>query len=197
MMKPVVRVLGLLLLSFSVAVWAQAPGSPTRASRDAVEAPLAPESYKQMKYRYIGPVGNRATAVVGIAGNPWIYYVGAASGGIFKTTDGGTHWEPIFDSQDVSSIGSLALAPGDPSIVWAGTGESFVRSHISVGDGIYKSTDAGKTWTKMGLEKTGRIANIVIDPHNSDIVIACAMGHASGAQPERGVLPTTDGGKTW
>jgi photosystem II stability/assembly factor-like uncharacterized protein len=183
MAKPAAHVLGLLLLSFAIALWAQAP--------------LAPDSYRQLKYRYIGPVGNRATAVVGIAGNPWIYYVGAASGGIFKTTDGGTHWEPIFDGQDVSSIGSLALAPSDPSIVWAGTGESFVRSHISVGAGIYKSADAGKTWTRMGLENTGRIANIVVDPHNPDIVLACAMGHAYGPQPERGVFRTTDGGKTW
>jgi photosystem II stability/assembly factor-like uncharacterized protein len=183
MAKPAARVLGLLLLSFSIALWAQAP--------------LAPEAYRQLKYRYIGPVGNRATAVVGIAGNPWIYYVGAASGGIFKTTDGGIHWEPIFDAQDVSSIGSLALDPSDPSIVWAGTGESFVRSHISVGSGIYKSTDAGKTWTKMGLEKTGRIANIVVDPHSPDTVLVCAMGHAYGPQPERGVFRTTDGGKTW
>src|SRR5437764_3127068 len=95
---------------------------------------LAPDAYKQLKYRYIGPVGNRPTAVVGIAGNPWINYVGAASGGIFKTTDGGTHWDPVFDGQDVSSIGSLALDPSDPNIVWAGTGESFVRSHISVGE---------------------------------------------------------------
>jgi photosystem II stability/assembly factor-like uncharacterized protein len=183
MAKPAAHVLALLLLSFSIALWAQAP--------------LAPDSYRQLKYRYIGPVGNRATAVVGVAGNPWTYYVGAASGGIFKTTDGGTHWEPIFDGQDVSSIGSLALAPSDPSIVWAGTGESFVRSHISAGNGIYKSADAGKTWTRMGLENTGRIANIVVDPHNPDIVLACAMGHAYGPQPERGVFRTTDGGKTW
>jgi photosystem II stability/assembly factor-like uncharacterized protein len=183
MMKPVVRVVALLSLCISVALWAQAP--------------LAPESYKQLKYRYIGPVGNRATAVVGIPGNPWIYYVGAASGGIFKTTDGGIHWEPIFDSQDVSSIGSLALDPNDPNVVWAGTGEPFVRSHISVGSGIYKSADAGKTWSRMGLEKTGRIANIVVDPHNSDVVLVCSMGHAYGAQPERGVFRTADGGKTW
>src|SRR5215472_6380580 len=108
----------------------EAPGSPARAgvARNGVEAPLAPDAYKNLKYRYIGPVGNRTTAVVGIPGNPWIYYVGAASGGIFKSTDGGIHWEPIFDSQEVSSIGSLALAPSDPNILWAGTGESFVRS---------------------------------------------------------------------
>lgn len=194
MANPLVRLIALMSLCFSITLWAQAPGSPARAG---VEAPLTSEAYKQMKYRYIGPVGNRTTAVVGIAGNPWIYYVGAASGGIFKSTDGGIHWDAIFDSQEASSIGSLALAPSDPSIVWAGTGESFVRSHISVGDGIYKSTDAGKTWTRMGLEKTGRIANIAIDPHNPDIVLACAMGHAYGPQPERGVFRSTDGGKTW
>ena len=150
-----------------------------------------------MKFRYIGPVGNRATAVVGIPGNPKVYYVGAASGGILKSTDGGVHWDPIFDDQPVSSIGSLAVAASDPNIVWAGTGESFIRSHISVGNGIYKSLDAGKTWKLMGLEKTGRIANVIIDPRNPDIVLACALGHAYGPQPERGVFRTTDGGKSW
>ena len=158
---------------------------------------LDSEVYSQLKFRYIGPVGNRATAVAGVPGNPYIYYVGAASGGIFKTTDGGIHWEPIFDAEPVSSIGSLAVAASDPSIVWAGTGESFIRSHISVGNGIYKSVDAGKTWTQMGLDKTGRIGNVLIDPHDSNIVLACALGHAYGPQPERGVFRTTDGGKNW
>ncbi|MBC8165954.1 MAG: sialidase, partial [Bryobacteraceae bacterium] len=150
-----------------------------------------------LRYRYIGPVGNRLTSVVGLPGQPNIYFVGAASGGIFKTTDGGVHWEPVFDEQPVSSIGSLAIAPSDPNIVWAGTGEAWIRSHISVGQGIYKSTDAGKTWTSMGLEKTGRIGRIVIDPRNPDIVLAAALGHAYGPQQERGVFRTTDGGKTW
>ena len=117
-----------------------------------------------MRYRYIGPMGNRVTSVVSVPGQANIYYVGAASGGIFKTTDGGIHWEPIFDSQPVSSIGSLAIAPSDANVIWAGTGEAHIRSHISVGAGIYKSTDAGKTWVLMGLEKTGRIGRIVIDP---------------------------------
>ena len=150
-----------------------------------------------LRYRYIGPVGNRLTSVVGVPGQPNIYYVGAASGGIFKTIDGGVHWDPIFDDQAVSSIGSLAIAPSDPNIVWAGTGEAWIRSHISVGQGIYKSTDAGKTWTLMGLEKTGRIGRIVIDPRNPDVVLAAAVGHAYGPQPERGVYRTADGGKTW
>jgi photosystem II stability/assembly factor-like uncharacterized protein len=163
----------------------------------AQQPQINPDVYSQAQFRYIGPVGNRATAVAGVPGNSYVYYVGAASGGIFKTTDGGIHWDPVFDSQPVSSIGSLAVAASDPNIVWAGTGESFIRSHISVGNGIYKSTDAGKTWVLMGLEKTGRVSNVLIDPRNPDVVLACALGHAYGPQPERGVFRTTDGGKNW
>src|SRR5437867_13113297 len=150
-----------------------------------------------MRYRYIGPVGNRVTSVVSIPGQPNVYYVGAASGGIFKTTDGGVRWESIFDDQPVASIGSLAIAPSDPNIIWAGTGEAWIRSHISVGQGIYKSTDAGKTWTRMGLDKTGRIGRVVIDPVNPQIVLACALGTTCGPQQERGIFRTTDGGATW
>jgi photosystem II stability/assembly factor-like uncharacterized protein len=158
---------------------------------------ISPDAYSQLKFRYIGPIGGRTTAVTGIPRNPDVYYVGAASGGIFKSTDGGIHWDPIFDGQTVSSIGSLAVAASDPNIVWTGTGESFIRSNISVGNGIYKSLDAGKTWKLMGLEKTGRIGNVVIDPHNPDVVFACALGHAYGPQSERGVFRTTDAGKNW
>lgn len=163
----------------------------------AQQPQISPDVYGQLQFRYIGPVGNRTTAVAGVPGSPYIYYVGTASGGIFKTTDGGIHWDAVFDSQPVSSIGSMAVAASDPNIVWAGTGESYIRSHISVGSGIYKSTDVGKTWTLMGLDKTGRIGNVLIDPRNPDIVLACALGHAYGAQPERGVFRTTDGGKNW
>src|SRR5689334_24150939 len=124
-------------------------GALTRAQ----QAQISPDVYNEMKFRYIGPVGNRATAVAGISGNPNVYYVGAASGGIFKSTDGGIHWDPIFDDQPVSSIGSLAVAASDPNIVWAGTGVSFIRSHISVGSGIYKSMDAGKMWKMMVSDK--------------------------------------------
>ena len=104
---------------------------------------LTPDADKALKFRYIGPVGNRVIAVAGIAGNPNVLYVGAASGGIWKTSDAGAHWDPIFDDQDVQSIGALAIAPGDPNTIWAGTGEAFIRSNISIGNGIYKSTDAG------------------------------------------------------
>ncbi|SPE24608.1 Glycosyl hydrolase, BNR repeat-containing protein [Candidatus Sulfopaludibacter sp. SbA6] len=158
---------------------------------------IGSELLSQLRYRYIGPVGNRVIAAAGILGDPNVYYAGAASGGIFKTTDGGIHWEPVFDGQPVSSVGSLAIAPSDPNVVWAGTGETFIRSHISVGAGIYKSMDAGKTWTLMGLEKTGRIGRLLIDPRNPDIVFACALGHAYGPQPERGVFRTVDGGRSW
>src|SRR5260221_638673 len=150
-----------------------------------------------LRYRYIGPVGNRTTSIVGVPGQPYIYYAGSASGGIFKTSDGGIHWEAIFDGQPVSSIGSLAIAPSDPNTIWAGTGEAWIRSHISVGQGIYKSTDAGKTWKMMGLDKTGRIGHLAVDPKNPDIVMACALGHAYGPQQERGVFRTTDGGAHW
>ncbi|HEV2299474.1 MAG TPA: hypothetical protein VGR72_13280 [Candidatus Acidoferrales bacterium] len=163
----------------------------------AQEERMTSSPFSQMSFRYIGPPGNRATAVAGVPGNSFVYYVGAASGGIFKSTDGGIHWDPIFDSQPVSSIGSIAISATDPNIIWVGTGEPFIRSHISIGNGIYRSTDAGKTWTYMGLEKTGRIANVIIDPRNPDIVLACSLGTAYGPQPERGVYRTMDGGKTW
>jgi hypothetical protein len=110
----------------------------------AQQTPINPDVYGQLKYRYIGLEGNRATSVAGVPGNPNIWYVGAASGGIFKSTDGGIHWNPIFDSEPVTSIGSLAVAASDPNIVWAGTGESFIRSHISVGQGIYKFLDGAR-----------------------------------------------------
>ena len=166
-------------------------------ARAQPRAAIAPEAYAQLKFRYIGPVGNRVIAVAGVPGDPNVYYVGAASGGIFKTTDNGAHWDPIFDGEAVSSIGSLAVAPSDPNVVWVGTGESFIRSNISIGNGIYKSTDAGKSWTHAGLDATGRIGRVVIDPRNPDVVVACALGHAYGPQQERGVYRTADGGRTW
>ncbi len=158
---------------------------------------VAPEVYASLPWRYIGPEGNRFTSAAGIPGDPSTYYVGAASGGIYRTIDGGVNWSAIFDDQPVQSIGSLAVSRSDPNIVWAGTGEAHIRSHISIGQGVYKSMDAGKSWTLMGLEKTGRVARMVIHPSDPNIVLACALGTAYGPQPERGVFRSTDGGATW
>ena len=152
---------------------------------------------KGLKWRHVGPEGNRVTSVTGVTGDRNTYYAGAASGGLWKTTDAGTTWKPVFEEQEVSSIGSLAVAPSDPNVVWAGTGEPFIRSNISVGWGVFRSTDAGKTWTKMGLENTGRISRIVVHPTNPDIVYVASLGHSYGPQPERGIYRTSDGGKSW
>ena len=160
-------------------------------------ARIAPAVYGNLHWRFIGPEGNRFSAAVGLPGDPTTYYVGAASGGIYKTVDGGVNWASIFDDQAVQSIGSLAIDPSDANTVWAGTGEPHIRSHISVGQGIYRSQDAGKTWSLMGLERTGRIARVLVHPKDSNVVLACALGHAYGPQPERGVFRTTDGGATW
>ena len=156
----------------------------------------APEGFR---FRFVGPaVGNRVASFAGIPGDPSTYYAGAASGGVWKSTDGGNNWLPIFDSQPVQAIGALAVAPSDPNVVWAGTGEAWViRDSDVMGNGIYKSTDAGKTWVNMGLAETGRIGRIVVHPRNPDIVFACAVGRATGPQQERGVFRTTDGGAHW
>src|SRR4051812_42263911 len=163
----------------------------------SAQSPIEPSAYSRLQWRYVGPVGNRVASVAGVVGDPNVYYAGAASGGIWKTIDGGVHWDPIFDEQDVSSVGALAVSRSNPSIVWAGTGEPWIRSHISVGNGVYKSTDAGRTWTKMGLDASGRIGRIAIDPANPDVVYVAAQGHSYGPQQERGVFRTKDGGKTW
>jgi len=170
---------------------------PSAATVADAQMQVGPTDLTALQYRFIGPPGNRVIAVVGVPGDLKTYYVGAASGGVWKSVDGGTNWKSMFDKQTAQSIGSLAIAPSDPSIVWAGTGETFIRSNISSGNGIYKSTDSGVTWTNMGLEKTGRIGRIVINPRDPNIVFAAAMGHSYGPQPDRGVFRTMDGGKTW
>ena len=160
--------------------------------------PSAPESpFSNLQYRFIGPPGNRVSAVVGEPGNPNVYYAGAASGGVWKSSDGGFHWHPVFDKELAQSIGAIAIAPSNHSVLWVGTGETFIRSNVSIGNGVYKSTDAGKTWQHMGLDATGRIGRIIVDPHNPDIVYVAALGTCYGPQPERGVFRTKDGGKTW
>jgi photosystem II stability/assembly factor-like uncharacterized protein len=167
----------------------------------AAAAATPPDSDRdsELKFRFVGPrVGNRIAAVAGVAGDPSTYYAGAASGGVWKSTDGGNRWEPIFDKQSAAAIGALAVAPSEPATVWAGTGEAWViRDSDVMGNGIYKSTDAGRTWTNMGLPQSGRIGRIIVHPLNPDIVFACVLGRVTGPQQDRGVYRTTDGGHHW
>ncbi|MDQ6786118.1 MAG: hypothetical protein M3033_04785 [Acidobacteriota bacterium] len=152
-----------------------------------------------LAWRSIGPanMGGRIADIEGVPGDPNIVYVATGSGGIFKTTNGGMNWTPIFDRQTSISVGDIALEPGNPDVIWVGTGESNVRNSVSFGDGVYKSTDGGKNWKHLGLENTNTISKIVINPKNPDIAYVAAVGHAWGANEERGVFMTTDGGKTW
>ena len=157
------------------------------------------DQFKNWKPRNIGPAGmsGRITAIDVVADNPTTMFIGAASGGVWKTTNGGADWNPVFDDQPIQNIGSLAIQQNNPNIIWAGTGEGNPRNSINLGGGIYKSMDAGKTWKKMGLEKTICIYRVVIDPVNPNTVYAAAIGNPYAEHPERGVFKTTDGGDTW
>jgi photosystem II stability/assembly factor-like uncharacterized protein len=174
-------ILGLLLLASGVS----AQSLPTNL-------------YDGMRWRLVGPFrGGRAEAVAGVPGDPNTYYFGAVAGGVWKTTDGGANWTPIFDKEPVASIGAIAVAPSNPGILYVGTGEQCLRNEISYGDGVYKSIDGGRTWTNVGLRDSQHIAAIIIDPRNPDNVLVAAVGHAFGPNEERGVFRTADGGKTW
>ena len=153
----------------------------------------------EFRFRFVGPMrGNRVAAIAGVPGDPSTYYAGAASGGVWKSSDGGNRWMPIFDKEPAQAIGALAVASSDHNVVWAGTGEAWaIRDSDVMGDGIYKSTDAGKTWTHMGLDHTGRIGRILVDPKDENNVFVCALGRTTGPQQERGVYRSTDGGQHW
>src|SRR6202142_1957302 len=151
-----------------------------------------------LKWRLIGPFrGGRAVAVAGVPGDSTTFYFGGVNSGIWRTTDAGTVWTPIFDKQPVGSIGAIAVAPSDPKTIYAGTGESDIRSSLSSGNGVYRSMDGGSTWTHIGLEETRQISRIVVDPQNANVVYVGALGHAYGPNEERGVYKSTDGGTHW
>ncbi len=185
------------ILSSSVALVALMAAALTPAALLAAQQ-IDPSVYSGYRFRHVGPEGNRAIAVAGVPGNPLIALVGAASGGVWKTEDGGASWRPTFDDQDVQSIGSLAIAPTAPNEVWAGTGETFIiRPALAMGNGIYKSRDGGDSWEHAGLDSVGRIGRVVVHPRDNDLVYACALGHAYDDQQERGVFRTRDGGRSW
>jgi len=154
--------------------------------------------FNGMKWRLIGPFrGGRVLAVTGVTGEPSVYYFGGVAGGVWRSSDGGANWTPIFDQESISSIGAIAVADSDPNVIYVGTGEACIRGNISYGDGVYKSTDRGKTWTNVGLRDSRHIGAIVVHPKNPDIAFVAALGHAYGPNAERGIFRTTDGGKTW
>src|SRR5438132_1301667 len=154
--------------------------------------------YNGLRWRSIGPFrAGRGNAVSGVVGQPETFYSGSVGGGVWKTTNGGRSWNPIFDSASSASIGAIGVAQSDPNIVYVGTGEADMRDSIQFGDGMYKSTDAGKTWKHIGLENTRQIGRIIVDPKNPNIVFVAALGHAYGSNPDRGVYRSRDGGATW
>ena len=157
------------------------------------------KQFKSFKPRNIGPAGmsGRVTAIDAVYNNPTTIYLGTASGGVWKTENGGASWTPVFDEQPIQNIGSVAITQSNPSVVWAGTGEGNPRNSVSLGEGIYKSLDGGKTWKCMGLQKTRNIHRIIIDPNNPDVVYAGVMGNPFMEHAERGVYKTTDGGENW
>jgi photosystem II stability/assembly factor-like uncharacterized protein len=160
--------------------------------------PLPETLFSEMRWRMIGPFrGGRTVAASGIPGNTNVFYIAANNGGVWKTTDAGRVWTPVFDDQPTGSIGALAVAPSRPDTLYVGSGEGLQRPDLSVGDGIYKSTDAGKTWTHLGLRDAQQIAGLAVHPRDPDRVYAAVLGHPYGANAERGVFRSTDGGKTW
>src|SRR3989442_9249708 len=168
--------------------------SPTPTPPGAIDEKL----FNGMGWRQIGPFrGGRALAIEGVVGEPDTYYFGAVAGGVWKTTDGGANWIPLFDKAPISSIGALAVAPSDHNVIYVGTGEAAIRGNTTYGIGVYKSIDAGKTWKNIGLKDTHNIGAVIVDPRNENVALVAALGHAFGPNKERGIFRTTDGGKTW
>ncbi len=162
----------------------------------AQQIPL--ETYQDMRWRMIGPHrGGRTVAAQGIAGQPNVFYVGVNNGGVWKSTDYGRVWKPIFDDQATGSIGALAIAPSDPDVIYVGSGEGLQRPDLSTGDGMFKSTDGGRTWRHLGLNDAQQIGAIIVDPRDPNRVYAAVLGHPYGPNTERGVFRTTDGGVSW
>src|SRR5271163_4942362 len=169
------------------------------AAAASLGAQIPPSLFERLEYRSIGPasMGGRTTDIAGVPGDPALVYVATASGGLFKSTNGGVSWTPIFDHENTISIGAIAVDPSNPDVVWVGTGEANARNSVSWGDGVYKSADGGKTWKNLGLKDSQHIGRIRIDPRNPDVVYVAALGHLWGPNTERGVFKTTDGGLTW
>lgn len=190
-----------LCLALGLAALVSLYGPPRARAQDdegkGEEVKGGPLELKFLKFRSIGPsAGGRVCRACGVPGDPLTYYAATAAGGLWKSVDGGLVWKPVFDDQPVSSIGSVAVAPSDPNVIYVGTGEANIRGNVQAGNGIYKSEDAGKTW-KHVWKQDGQVGTLIVHPANPDVAFAAVLGHAWGPNPERGVYRTTDGGKTW
>jgi hypothetical protein len=170
---------------------------PTLMAALGQQVPM--EKLEALKPRAIGPAGmsGRVTSIAVVPNNPNTFYIGTASGGLWKTESGGISWTPLFDTMAVASIGAVALDPGNPSVVWVGTGEGNPRNSQTNGNGVYRSLDGGKTWKHLGLDQTRNIHRVIVHPGNPQVVYVGAIGAAWGDSPDRGVYRTTDGGKSW
>jgi photosystem II stability/assembly factor-like uncharacterized protein len=181
------------LLAFVCGLLLFSSDSPTISAQQ-----YSNDLYQSMRWRMIGPFrGGRTVGATGVPSQPNVFYVGVNNGGVWKTTDFGRTWKPIFDNQPTGSIGALAVAPSDPQIIYVGSGEGLQRPDLSTGDGIYKSTDGGRTWQHLGLRDGQQIGTILIDPSDANLVYVAVLGHPYGPNPERGVFRSTDGGQTW
>src|SRR5881275_996569 len=160
--------------------------------------PIDPKLYAEMHWRQIGPPrAGRARALSGVPSQPNVFYIGFDNGGVWRSTDYGSTWQPIFDDQPTGSIGAIAVAPSDRNIIYVGSGAGIIRPDLAVGDGVYKSTDAGRTWTHLGLRDSQMIAMIDVDPRNPNRLFVAALGHPYGPNAERGIFRSTDGGRTF
>ena len=181
----------IVFLALAALVLSAAPASAQAPTSDH---PMA----RDLRWRNIGPFrGGRTKAAVGIPSRPNVFFIGVVNGGVWKTTDYGHTWEPIFDDQPTGSIGAIAIAPSDPDIMYVGSGEGLQRPDLSVGDGIYKSTDGGESWEHLGLRDGQQIPQIIVDPDDPDRLFVAVLGHPYGPNEERGIFRSTDGARTF
>ena len=187
-----------LHLVFTTGAALAAPAPAPTPAKEASEKTLS-DRFDGLQFRLIGPFrGGRVTAVAGVRHDPYTFYFGATGGGVWKTTDGGSNWQVMSDKEfKTGSIGAIAVSESDPNVVYVGTGEAPIRGNVSHGDGVYKSTDGGRTWRNVGLRDTRQIARVRVHPDNPDVVYVAAQGHVWGPNADRGIFRSEDGGKTW
>src|SRR5213595_3411347 len=189
--------IGIVLRTVTAIVVALISGS-LLSQQIATAQQYDPRLYSGLRWRSIGPFrAGRVNAVSGVVGQPETFYFGSVGGGVWKTNNAGRTWKPVFDSQSAASIGAIGVAPSDANVVYVGTGEADMRDSIQFGDGMYKSTDGGKSWTHIGLETTRQIGRVIVHPRDPNTVYVAALGHVYGPHADRGVYKSTDGGATW